>query len=244
MSDAPRGTADGDATGPASSTSMSDPSRPGADAVAGWLSGRDGSEHAELARVADAVRRIIANLHGTSGDAETLAGMAEQLEAVAAATEELPRTDLSRLAEAAVAAADGRDHGPTFFDFSPIAGRGNPVAPPISVELVDGVVHGRAHLERPYEGPPGHVHGGWVAAMFDEVLGMVQAASGEPGMTGILTVRYRAPTPLYADLDLRAELVRVEGRKLFTEGTLHHGDTLCATAEGVFIKVDFARLMS
>jgi acyl-coenzyme A thioesterase PaaI-like protein len=223
---------------------MTEAPRPTADSVAGWLSGRDGSDHAELARVADAVRRIIANLHGTSGDAETLAGMAEQLEAVAAATEHLPRTEVSRLAEAAVAAADGRDHGPTFFDFSPIAGRGNPVAPPVSVTLVDGVVHGRAHLERPYEGPPGHVHGGWVAAMFDEVLGMVQAASGDPGMTGILTVRYRAPTPLYADLDLRAELVRVEGRKLFTEGTLHHGDTLCATAEGVFIKVDFAKLMS
>ena len=80
---------------------MNDLPSAAADSVAGWLSGRDGSEHAELVRVADAVRRIIANLHGTSGEAETLAGMAEQLEALAEATEHLPRTDLSRLAEAA-----------------------------------------------------------------------------------------------------------------------------------------------
>jgi hypothetical protein len=35
---------------------------------------------------------------------------------------------------------------------------------------------------------------------------------------------------------------RVEGRKIFTSGTLHAGDDLCAEAEGLFISVDFSRL--
>ena len=35
-----------------------------------------------------------------------------------------------------------------------------------------------------YEGPPGCVHGGFIAAAFDEVLGSTQSLSGSPGMTG------------------------------------------------------------
>ena len=33
-----------------------------------------------------------------------------------------------------------------------------------------------------YEGPPGCVHGGFVAAAFDEVLGFVQSLGGQPGL--------------------------------------------------------------
>jgi hypothetical protein len=38
-----------------------------------------------------------------------------------------------------------------------------------------------------YEGPPGCVHGGYVAAAFDEMLGFVQSLGGNPGMTARLT---------------------------------------------------------
>ena len=54
-----------------------------------------------------------------------------------------------------------------------------------------------------YEGPPGNVHGGMVAAAFDEVLGMAQSLSGNAGFTGTLTIRYRSPTPLYEPLLFR-----------------------------------------
>lgn len=61
-------------------------------------------------------------------------------------------------------------------------------------------------------------------------------------MTGTLTVKYRKPTPLYRELHFRCRVDRVEGRKIFTTGTLHEGDTLCAEAEAVFIRVDFERI--
>jgi acyl-CoA thioesterase FadM len=80
-----------------------------------------------------------------------------------------------------------------------------------------------------------------VAAAFDEALGMAQAMTGQPGMTGTLTVRYRRPTPLHTELHFRARVERVEGRKIFAAGTLHAGEVLCAEAEGVFITVDFER---
>ena len=77
--------------------------------------------------------------------------------------------------------------------------------------------------------------------MFDEVLGMAQSMSGRPGMTATLTVRYRKPTPLHAELRFGGTLDRVDGRKLFTTGRCFNGDLLTAEAEGLFISVDFAK---
>ena len=124
-------------------------------------------------------------------------------------------------------------------DRSPVIGLGNPVAPPLSFRAEDGKVVGTGCFGMQYEGPPGHVHGGFVAAALDELLGMAQTLSGKSGMTGTLTVRYRRPTPLYKQLTFTAWVDRIEGRKIFTSGTIHDGETLCAEAEGVFISVDF-----
>ena len=83
-----------------------------------------------------------------------------------------------------------------FFDHSPMLGRANPLAPPIRLWLEGDRILGTATFGAAYEGPPGCVHGGYVAAAFDEVLGSTQSLSGSPGMTGRLTVHYRKPTPL------------------------------------------------
>jgi acyl-coenzyme A thioesterase PaaI-like protein len=97
-------------------------------------------------------------------------------------------------------------------------------------------------MSAPSSGPPGCVHGGFVAAAFDEVLGFVQSLGGSPGMTGTLTIRYRKPTPLHQRLHFDVELVRTEGRKIFTEGKVTAGETLCAEAEAIFISFDRTRM--
>ena len=127
-------------------------------------------------------------------------------------------------------------------DRSPIIGLGNPLAPPLSFRVEGDRVKGSGSFGLQYEGPPNSVHGGFVAAALDELLGMAQTLSGNPGMTGTLTIKYRKPTPLHRELDLNAWVVRVEGRKIFTAGTIYDGETLCAEAEGVFISVDFDRM--
>lgn len=127
-----------------------------------------------------------------------------------------------------------------FFPYSPVVGRLNPVAPPVELRRVDGEhgreIHGETVIGAPYNGPPGCVHGGIIAAVFDEVLGCVCVTNGLGGFTGTLTVVYRNTTPLDAPLTLRGWHDRTEGRKTFARGTLHHGDTLCAEAEGIFIR--------
>jgi acyl-coenzyme A thioesterase PaaI-like protein len=135
----------------------------------------------------------------------------------------------------------------SFIDFSPFIGLLNPLAPPISVKFEDaGEVVGTCTYGAAYEGPPGCLHGGFIAAGFDEVLGFAQAQSGRPGMTGRLTVHYRSPTPLFREVRFTGRLDRVEGRKIFASAELMVGDTLCASAEGLFISMKpevFERLL-
>ena len=125
---------------------------------------------------------------------------------------------------------------------SPMVGTLNAVAAPMVASVVEeegslGTVVGHVTFSALFEGPPGCVHGGFIAAYFDDVLGMVQALSGKPGMTANLSVNYRSPTPLHQPLVFHARIVSVDGRKIHTAGTLHHGETLCADATAVFVSM-------
>jgi acyl-coenzyme A thioesterase PaaI-like protein len=108
-------------------------------------------------------------------------------------------------------------------------------------ERPDGerVVRARARLGARYEGPPHGVHGGWVAALFDEVLGQAQALAGGPGVTAVLSVKYRHVTPIEEDLVFEAWIHESRGRRTIARATCHAGDTLTADAEGIFMRVDF-----
>lgn len=192
----------------------------------------------EMRRLADAMRLVIDRLVASKAPAEELAKAAAALEEVAAALAGYPRGhSFEGFAESA---NSGDPHA--FFDHSPIMGRANPLAPPLGLRVEDGKVLGTATFGAAYEGPPGAVHGGYVAAAFDEVLGMAQSLGGKPGMTGTLTVRYRRPTPLHAELQFEGELLRTEGRKIFTAGRLFAQGELRAEAEGIFISVDFSKI--
>lgn len=146
-----------------------------------------------------------------------------------------------------VAAPFSPDSQRAYLEQSPIRGHLNPVAPPLEVEVVereDGSrgVRGRARLGVRYEGPPHGVHGGWVAALFDEVLGSAQGLDGRPGVTAILTVRFRHVTPIEEDLRFEGWIAERRGRRLVARATCHAGDTLTADAEGVFVEVDFGEV--
>lgn len=188
-------------------------------------------------RLGDAMRSVIDRVVATTAPAEDLASAADQLEAIAASLERYPQGRIyDGFAESANA---GAPHA--FFEWSPFLGRSNPLAPPISVELVDGRVVGLATFGSAYEGPPGCVHGGYIAAAFDEILGMTQSLAGLPGMTGRLEVRYRKPTPLHSELRFVGELIGVAGRKISTHGELWAGDVPTAEADGLFISVGMAK---
>jgi len=193
----------------------------------------------EMRRLADSMRIIIERLVATAAPTEDIIDAADELARVALRFDRLrpDGTVYEGHAEAATAGGDAR----ASFEHSPFIGKANPLAPPISLQELEGKVHGRAFFGSAYEGPPGCVHGGYIAGAFDELLGATQSLSGQPGMTGTLTVVYRSPTPLHAELHFVGELIGVEGRKIFTKGSLFAGSRLCAEANATFISIDFAK---
>jgi acyl-coenzyme A thioesterase PaaI-like protein len=189
----------------------------------------------EKRRLAAAMRIVISRLVETDAPEAELVAAADGLERYAALLATHPRPH--RYEGWSETSPAGDTAG--FFDHSPLIGLSNPLSPPIELRAEPDrqSVLGRAVFGSAYEGPPGCVHGGYVAAAFDEVLGFANALSGTPGMTGTLTVRYRRPTPLHTELRFEARYDRSEGRKIFTSGKLFAGDSLCAEAEGIFISV-------
>ncbi len=193
---------------------------------------------AQKRRLATAMRRVIDLLVTSDAPEEELSQAAGRLEQYADHLESHPQgRPYSGFGEAANAGSVG-----AFFDASPIIGLANPLAPPLALSA-EGSITGTVNFGSAYEGPPGCVHGGWVAAAFDEFLGFVQSASGNPGMTGTLSVKFRSPTPLKTELRFEAGEQRVEGRKTFATGRLYAGERLCAEAEGIFISLSGTKFM-
>ena len=200
-------------------------------------------QRAQARRLATAMRDVIEQLVATKAPADVLESAAAQLEAVVASLQGFPRGhNFEGFADGSFAEASNSGDPHAFFDHSPLIGLANPLAPPLHLEVVDDQVVGWARFGSAYEGPPGNVHGGFIAAAFDEVLGMAQSLGGRPGMTGTLTIRYRRPTPLHADLRFEATFDRMEGRKIFTTGRLLHEGNVTAEAEAIFITVDFSKM--
>jgi acyl-coenzyme A thioesterase PaaI-like protein len=205
------------------------------------------ARRAQARDLAAELRRIIDHLVQTDAPVEELVAATDRARAFADRLAELARRrSYQGVAEASIGM------GVQFLDNSPVMGLANPIAPPMVLTHVrrdapgpDGPrieVEARANLSWAYEGPPGSVHGGFVAALFDDALGSAMAAAGVAGFTGTLTVRYRNPTPIVTDLRLTAWVERQDGRKLFTAGTIHAGDVLCAEAEAVFVTISQDRL--
>ncbi len=187
----------------------------------------------ELKDLADATRDLIDRLVATDAPSDVIVAATIEVRSAAERFAGHHQGTLYGFSEMATA---GGERDP-LYDHSPLIGIANPLAPPMQIEEVDGIVVASATFGQAYEGPPGCVHGGYVAAAFDELLGATQALSGAPGMTGTLAIRYESPTPLHTELRYEGRLTGVERRKIFVEGACYAGDRLTATAKGIFISM-------
>ena len=208
----------------------------------------------EERRLAAAMREVIDRLVSTTATTEELARAADELEALAALLGSYPTGQTYQgFAESANAGQETAGLQPgdpewyAFFDHSPFIGLANPLSPPVHLEYRGDRVIGTVTFGAAYEGPPGCVHGGYVAAVFDELLGATQSLSGDQGMTAHLGVDYRRPTPLGAPLTLEGWFDRREGRKIYARAAMYADGELTAEAYGLFIAFDrekFAALLA
>ncbi len=123
--------------------------------------------------------------------------------------------------------------------FSPVVGRANPMAPPLQFSPQGDGVISFTMLDRRFEGPPGYVHGGITALLFDEALGRAAASADRWGMTASLSVQYSGAVPLDAELVITARVSASDGRKTALEGWIalaSDPEKHLASASGLFIQ--------
>lgn len=119
--------------------------------------------------------------------------------------------------------------------YSPVSGKQNAIAPDIRMWRDGEDLRGEVIFTETYAGPPDSVHGGIIAAVFDEVLAMANVISGSAGFTGTLSIKYHNKAPLNTPIELWGKNVRRDGRKQICKGDMRVNGELIASAEGLFI---------
>jgi len=205
------------------------------DVVEGWSV----IEDAELESRREAVAELGAAMRSLSEAVVRAEADIPELRAAAAAARSLAdRLWLTARGLRQVPSVDDLAGGTRFFSLG--TGIGHPVSPPLRLaEEPDGTLVGQATLGARLEGPPGMLHGGMIALLFDEMLGWAAARAHAHGMTAQLEVTYRRAVPLDAEIVIVARTTSTEGRKVWTEATLARADdpgTLLATARALFVR--------
>lgn len=191
----------------------------------------EGAAPRELRELAASVRRVIEAMLAIGDASEELLWARERMDEVAA-----------RLARRGGAGPTLQPHGSVepararpFYSDGPATSSHNPIVPLIEMESEGGITRGKVSFGAAHEGPPGCVHGGFVAWLFDQVLGHNNVEAGLPALTGSLTVRYRRPTPLFTELRFEARIESARARWVRAKGKLWAGEVLSASAEGLFV---------
>ena len=183
--------------------------------------------------LADSVRGLIDATIRTEVDADEVAAATAEIDALAA-----------RLRARQIDGAFGVRYttaGDRMAWGNPVVGIRNPIAPPLVIKRDEaGGAFTDFVMGAPYEGPPGHVHGGMSALVLDHVLGEAASDGLTPRFTGTITMRYLRTTRL-GRLHAEARIDRTEGYKTYVVGHLADEVGVTVEAEGVFITPKWAR---
>ncbi|MDE3064773.1 MAG: PaaI family thioesterase [Acidobacteriota bacterium] len=179
---------------------------------------------------------------------EQLAALDETVEGLLTTLREAPARTRSAGARppeefAAAVPRRGEPRRQGLFADSMVSGLANPMGLGAQLwrdgdEAVMEVILGAA-----FEGAPGRSHGGAVAALVDEAMGVVTAIQGLIAFTARLDITFRAPAPIGELVVARARLDHRSGRKLTLAATVTAGDLLIAEATALFITVDPAAVL-
>ena len=186
-------------------------------------------------RLAIATRALNEKLVNTDIDPELAAALIEKIEGLTAELNQAQQVD--RLIDMAKPGERGSIDD-VMGELVSIGGRSHPCSPELLWQEASNRITGTVRFNQAFEGPPGHVHGGWVAGVLDHIMGMTHVRTGHPGMTGGLSVRYLKPTPLNQLIEISAEATELDDKRTKVKGTMRCGETTTATAEAIFVRVD------
>jgi hypothetical protein len=192
---------------------------------------------AQTMAAAAAMRRLTGLLLSLEHDHQTVEAMLTQFEdweqqlAAAAPADANPRM-----------ADDPPDVGRVYLDHAFDIGAFNPCFPEYRFDYLDDeTACGRVTFPLMYEGPPGLVHGGFLAVFFDCVTQQHSCARGVSGKTRSLSLSYRRPTPILRELTFQVGRSQAERGMELTARLMLDGAVLC-TATVATVGVTAERL--
>jgi acyl-coenzyme A thioesterase PaaI-like protein len=98
------------------------------------------------------------------------------------------------------------------------------------------VLYAKAWFGKKTMGPPGHVHGGAMAATLDEAMGAACWMNDLQVVAATITISFVAMLPLETETIVEATIDRIEGRKVHLRSTLTDlSGKAVATGTGLFI---------
>jgi len=102
----------------------------------------------------------------------------------------------------------------------------------------DGRFTGHAWFGKGAVGPPGHAHGGSMAALLDEAMGVAAWAAGFKVVAAHLNLNFRHMLPLGSKVFVPVTCTRVSPRKIEVTARLEHEDgTVYADGVGLFVEL-------
>jgi acyl-coenzyme A thioesterase PaaI-like protein len=197
----------------------------------------------EAQALADELRRLIRLSVSTAPSPRETAELTAQLAAVADRLEaHTPAVPLPRYAPLEEGPPEG---GPLAgalvqdsMPFDIVVGRFNPLALPVRLTTAPPKALGHAIFTVTYEGAPGCVHGGALAAAFDIVFSAANSIAGTNGPTVRLSLRYRQPTLIGEDTLFEGWVTETSARRVFSEGRIIQGGIVTVEAEAEFAIFD------
>jgi hypothetical protein len=179
-------------------------------------------ETAELATVLRDLMGTALALEQPSGELRAL--IAELTAAHERLAAHLPADPAPRLG------ADADPARRVYLDHSRDVGEYNACFPRYELDTRDDRAEGRVEFPIVYEGPPGVVHGGFLAVFFDCVLQQLNCDMGQAGKTRSLALRYRRPVPILTELAVVARRTLADG-SIESSGELSLDGTVLCEAE-------------
>ena len=96
-----------------------------------------------------------------------------------------------------------------------------------------------------FSGPPGHAHGGIIAAILDEAMGKANNLKDKVALTRRMEVEYLHPVPLRQPLVVEGRVSRVRGRALYNRAEVRNAKgKVLARSRGKFLAIDAERMFA
>ena len=101
----------------------------------------------------------------------------------------------------------------------------------------------KIYFTKEAQGAPKTVHGGAIAAVLDETMGVITFLNFNPAVTASLTINYLKPLPVEKVVFVETWIEKNEDKKYLIRGKMvTEDDLLIAEANGIFIKITIDKI--